>query len=114
MEEITLRMTENEAHVFIRALDIVVSSMNREPYDGILNEIKLTSGEQAALHKKIQEQKDILMHQIGCSLDPLKGSISPIKWPPTDKDLIEYLSRALEYLIKQSLYEDPAPSLTKG
>jgi hypothetical protein len=79
MAKVTLELTENEARIFVRALNIAASYIDSgEPFDGILNKFKLTDEEVKSLRAKMQARHD-----------------EPIDWPPTDLHLIEYLSGAL-------------------
>lgn len=86
----TLELTDNEARVLVRALDIAVSYVNNcEPYDGILGEFELSPEETDALKTKMQARCDAFNQKLGYKVEP-------IDWPPTDEALLEYLSSALE------------------
>lgn len=97
MPKVTLELTENEARIFVRALGIAASYMNSgEPFDGILAEFNLTDEETEALRQKLQSANDAFRKRL--STKPGVGIlvIEPIDWPPTDEDLIEYLSETIE------------------
>lgn len=86
----TLELTDNEARVLVRALDIAVNYINSgEPYDGILGEFELTPEETKAFRQKIQARQDAFNELIGCPIES-------IDWPPTDEALLEFLSGSLE------------------
>jgi hypothetical protein len=103
MPKVTLSMTEKEARVFIRALDIAASYMNSgEPFDGIVGGANLTEEETEALRAKMQARSDAFTRKLNKKPNVGNLPIEPIDWPPTDEDLIEYLSGALE----QQLPED--------
>jgi hypothetical protein len=86
----TLELTDNEARILVRALDIAVSYVNSgEPYEGILGEFELSPEETDALKTKMQARCDAFNQRLGYEIEP-------IDWPPTDEALLEYLSSSLE------------------
>ena len=97
MPDVTLRMTEKEARILVRALDIAASYIDRgEPFDGILKEFDLTSEESEAFRAELQARKDAFNRRLSAMPGYGEVPIEPIDWPPTDMNLIEYLSGALE------------------
>lgn len=96
MPKITLELTENEARIMIRALEIAVSYINNgDPYDGILKEFNLTEEETKALRTKMQARSDAFRRELSNIPGYGELPIEPINWPPTDENLIEYLAGAL-------------------
>ncbi|MFA6358985.1 MAG: hypothetical protein WCY09_10045 [Candidatus Omnitrophota bacterium] len=95
MSKVTLEITDNEARILVRALDIAVSYVNSgEPYEGILGEFNLTPEETLALKAKMQARCDAFNQRLGYEIEP-------IDWPPTDEALLEYLSSSLEQQLKE-------------
>lgn len=115
----TLELTDNEARLFVTALELVCDCLDHLAPDEIRNEyeytknglvhlepsgeslldrVGLTNDEVEALRSKLQTTEDVFRRQTGQSLDP-------IKWPPTEQDLLTYLSESL----KQQLPGTPEP-----
>jgi hypothetical protein len=102
MPNVTLELTESEARIVVRALDIAVSYINSgEPFDGILEEFDLTPEETEAFRTKMQARKDAFDRRL--SAMPGYGEVTnePIDWPPTDEAIIEFVSGAIEQQLPQ-------------
>jgi len=100
MPSVTIELTENEAHIIASTLDSVADFIfSSGPEEVVLDEFNLTKEETDNLRSKIQTCEDNFQRRSG----DFQPDREPIPWPPTDLNIIEYLSD----VIKEQLQGNP-------
>lgn len=98
MPTVKLELTEAEARILVSALNRAVGYNNPDDLsltDEALTEFKATQEEEDTLRRKLQEAEDTFQVQT-------EGHPTPIPWPPTYQDLLNYLAEIIEQQFPES------------